>query len=86
MELEGQQAEEPPIDTRPDVRQVFVVATAASASSALASIPEETEVENAVVPQAIRPRQPESQPGSETSERNVRPRVESGLTAIFSRS
>ena len=81
VELEGQPTEEPPVDARPDVHQVFGAATPAPASGPLASIPEETKIVNAVVPQAMetepqtRPRQPESEPGSELGERNVRPRV-----------
>ena len=63
--------EEPSVDTRSDTHQV----------GPLAPIPEDTEVVNAEIPHAMetglqtRPRQPESEPGSEPGERNVGPRV-----------
>ena len=84
VEPEGQPTEEPPADTRQDIHQVS--GAAAPVPGPLASIPEETEVVNPVVPQAMetgpptRPRQPESEPGSEPGERNVRPRVGSELS------
>ena len=79
VELEGQPTEEPPADTRPHKYQVF--GAAAPVSDPFASIAEETDVVNGVVPQAMetwlqtRPRQPESEPGSEPGVRNIRPRA-----------
>ena len=73
-----------PIDTRPNIHQVLCAG--APVSSPLTSIPEETDVVDPVVPQAIetepptRSRQPESEPGSELGARNVRPRVGSELS------
>ena len=79
METEGQPTEEPPADTRPDVNQILgaVVPT----TSVLAPISEEGDSMDTTIPEItesgpeIRPRQPESEPGSEPVNRNVRPRL-----------
>ena len=76
VEVEGQPTEEPPADTRPDVSQILgaVVPT----PSVLAPIPDLMDI---TMPEAAesgpetRPRQPESEPGSEPVDRNVRPRL-----------
>ena len=79
VEVEGQPTEEPPAATRPDVNQILEAVVAAP--SELAPIPEEGELVDTTMPEAaesgpeIRPRQPESEPGSEPVDRNVRPRL-----------
>ena len=75
MEAEGQ----PPVDTQPDVNQIL--GAVIPAPSVLAPIPEEGESMDIMMPEIaelgpeIRPRQPESEPGSEPVDRNVRPRL-----------
>ena len=66
VEAEGQPTEEPPADTRPDVNQILE----AENDSMDTTIPEVAESGP-----EIRPRQPESEPGSEPVDRNVRPRL-----------
>ena len=79
VEPEGQPTEDPPADTRPDVHQIL--GANAPAPGALASIPEEANLMDTAVPQGAetgsesRPRQLESEPGSEPVDRNVRPRL-----------
>ena len=79
METEGQPTEEPPADTRPDVNQIL--GAVVPAPSVLAPIPEEGDIMDTTMPEIaesgpeIRPRQPESEPGSEPVDRNVRPRL-----------
>ena len=79
VETEGQPTEEPPADTRPDVNQIL--GAVVPAPSVLAPIPEESDTMDTTIPeivesgQEIRPRQPESEPGSEPADRNVRPRL-----------
>ena len=79
METEGQPTEEPPADTRPDVSQIL--GAVIPAPSVLAPIPEESDSMDTTMPEIaesgpeIRPRQPESEPGSEPVDRNVRPRL-----------
>ena len=79
VEPEGQPTEEPLADTRPDVHQIW--GANAPAPGALASILEETDFMDSAVPHAAemgsdtRPRQPESEPGSEPVDRNVRLRL-----------
>ena len=79
METDGQPTEEPPTDTRPDVNQIL--GAVVPAPSVLAPIPEESDSMDTTVPEIvesgpeIRPRQPESEPGSEPADRNVRPRL-----------
>ena len=80
----GRPTEEPFVDTRPNVHQLL--GATAPASGPPAPVSEDTEVVNTEIPKAMvtggptRPRQPESEAGSEPSERNVRPRVESELS------
>ena len=79
VEAEGQPTEEPPADTRPDVNQILEAVV--PAPSVLAPIPEESDSMDTTMPEIaesgpeIRPRQPESEPGSEPVDRNVRPRL-----------
>ena len=79
VEAEGQPTEEPPADTRPDVNQILEAVV--PAPSVLASIPEESDSMDTTMPEVaesgpeIRPRQPESEPGSEPVDMNVRPRL-----------
>ena len=79
METEGQPTEEPPADSRPDVNQIL--GAVVPAPSALAPMPEESVSMDTTIPEIaescpeIRPRQPESEPGSESADRNVRPRL-----------
>ena len=79
VETEGQPTEEPPADTRPDVNQIL--GAVAPAPNVLAPIPEENDSMDTTIPEVaesgpeIRPRQPESEPGSEPADRNVRPRL-----------
>ena len=79
VETEGQATEEPPADTRPDVNQILEAVI--PAPSVLAPIPEEGDCIDTTMPEIaesgpeIRPRQPESEPGSEPVDRNVRPRL-----------
>ena len=79
VETEGQPTEEPPADTRPDVNQIL--GAVVPAPSALAPVPEEDDLMDTTMPEAAesgpetRPRQPESEPGSELVDRNVRPRL-----------
>ena len=77
MESEGQPTEEPPADSRPDVSQIL--GAVVPAPSVLAPIPEEGELMPgaAELGPETRPRQPESEPGSEPVDRNVRPRLAS---------
>ena len=69
VETEGQPTEEPPADTRPDVNQILEAVV--PAPSVLAAIPEESDSMDTTIPEIvesgpeIRPRQPESEPGSE---------------------
>ena len=77
VETEGQATEEPPADTRPDVSQIL--GAVVPAPSVLVPIPEEGDSMDTTMPEIaelgpeIRPRQPESEPGSEPVDRNVRP-------------
>ena len=77
MEIEGQPTEEPPADTRPDVKQILEAVV--PAPSVLAPIPEENDSMDTMMPEAAesgpetRPRHPESEPGSESVDRSVRP-------------
>ena len=79
VETEGQPTEEPPADTRPDVSQIL--GAVAPAPSVLAPIPEEGDAMDTTIPEIvesgpeIRQRQPESEPGSEPADRNVRARL-----------
>ena len=79
VETEGQPTEEPPDDTRPDVNQIL--GGVMPAPSVLAPIPEESDSMDTTIPEIvesgpeIRSRQPESEPGSEPADRNVRPRL-----------
>ena len=79
VEAEGQPTEEPPAGTRPDVNQILEAVV--PAPSVLAPIPEENDSTDTTMPEVaesgpeIRPRQPESEPGSEPVDRNVRPRL-----------
>ena len=79
VETEGQPTEEPPADTRPDVSQIL--GGVVPAPNVLAPIPEEGDLMDTTMPEAAesgpetRPRQPESEPGSEQVDRNVRPRL-----------
>ena len=79
VETEGQPTEEPRADTRPDVNQIL--GAVVPAPSVLAPIPEEGDIMDTTMPEIaesvseIRPRQPESEPGSEPVDRNVRPRL-----------
>ena len=81
VEVEGQPTEEPPADTRPDVNQTLEAVV--PAPSVLSPIPEgnvsiDTTIREVTesVPE-IRPCQPESEPGNEQVDRNVRPRLAS---------
>ena len=73
------QPEEPPAAARPDVNQIL--GAVIPATCVLAPIPEEGEAMDTTIPEIaetgpeIRPRQPESEPGSELVDRNVRPRL-----------
>ena len=77
VEVEGQPTDEPPADTRPDVNQILEAVV--PAPNVLAPIPEENDSMDTTIPEVaesgpeIRPRQPESEPGSEPVDRNVRP-------------
>ena len=88
MEPEGQPTEERPTDTRPDIHQVLGVG-ALVMSNPVTTIHEEVEILHLVRSQPMetesptRPRQPESEPGSELGERNVRPRVGSEVTERY---
>ena len=68
LETEGQPTEEPPADTRPDVNQIL--GAVVPAPSVLAPIPVEGDSVDTKMPEIaesgpeIRPRQPESKPGS----------------------
>ena len=79
VETEGQPTEEPPADTRPDVSQIL--GAVIPAPRVLAPIPEEDDLMDSTMPETaesgteIRPRQPESEPGSQPVDRNVRPRL-----------
>ena len=79
VEVEGQPTEEPPADTRPDVNQILEAVV--PAPTVLAPIPEESDSMDTTMPEVeesgleTRPRQPESEPGSEPVDRNVRPRL-----------
>ena len=79
VEAEGQPTEEPPADTRPDVNQILEAVV--PAPRVLAPIPEESGSMDTTMPEVaesgpeIRPRQLESEPGSEPVDRNVRPRL-----------
>ena len=79
VETEGQPIEEPFADTRPDVNQI--VEAVVPAPSVLAPILEESDFMDTTMPEIaesgleIRPRQLESEPGSELIDRNVRPRL-----------
>ena len=79
VETEGQPTEEPPADTRPDVSQIL--GAVVPAPRVLAPIPEEGDLMDTTMPETAesgtetRPRQPESEPGSEPVDRNVRPRL-----------
>ena len=77
VETEGHPTEEPPADTRPDVNQILEAVV--PAPSVLAPIPEEGDYMDARKlqhrVQRYGPRQPESEPGSEPVDRNVRPRL-----------
>ena len=75
VEAEGQPTEEPPAD----VNQIL--GAVVPAPSVLAPIPEESDSMDTTMPEVaesgpeIRLRQPESEPGSEPVDRNVRPRL-----------
>ena len=77
VEAEGQPTEEPRADTRPDVNQILEAVV--PAPSVLAPISEGSDSMDTTMPEIaesgpeIRPRQPESEPGSEPVDRNVRP-------------
>ena len=79
VEVEGRPTEEPPADTRPDVNQILEAVV--PAPNVLTPIPEESVPMDTALPEVaesgpeIRPRQPESEPGSEPVDRNVRPRL-----------
>ena len=79
VETEGQPTEEPPADTRPDVSQIL--GAVVPAPRVLAPIPEEGDCMGTTMPETAesgpetRPRQPESETGSEPVDRNVRPRL-----------
>ena len=79
VEVEGQPTEEPPADTRPEVNQIL--GAVVPAPSVFAPIPEESDSMDTTIPEVaesgpeIRPRQPESEPGSELVDRNARPRL-----------
>ena len=79
VEAEGQPTEESPADTRPDVNEILEAVV--PAPSVLSPIPEESDSMDTTMPEIaesgpeIRPRQPESEPGSEPVDRNVRPRL-----------
>ena len=79
VEAGGQPTEEPPADTRPDVNQILEAVV--PAPSVLPPMPEESDSMDTTMPEVaesgleIRPRQPESEPGSERVDRNVRPRL-----------
>ena len=79
VETEGQPTEEPPADTRPDVNQIL--GAVVPATSVLAPISEEGDSMDTTIPEVaesgpeIRPRQPESEPGSELVGRNARPHL-----------
>ena len=79
VEAEGQPTEEPPADTRRDLNQILEAVV--PAPSVLAPILEESDPMDTMIPEnagsgpEIRPRQPESEPGSEPVDRNVRPRL-----------
>ena len=79
VETERQPTEEPPADTRPDVNQIL--GAVVPAPSVLAPIPEESDSMDTTIPEIVEsspeigPRQPESEPGSEPADRNVRPRL-----------
>ena len=79
VETEGQPTEEPPADTRPDLNQIL--GAVVPAPSVLAPIPEDCDLMDTTVPETAesgpetRPRQPESEPGNEPVDRNVRPRL-----------
>ena len=76
VETEGQPTGEPPADTRPDVSQIL--GAVVPAPRVLAPIPEEADFMDTTMPGTAesgpetRPRQPESAPGSEPVDRNVR--------------
>ena len=79
VETEGQPTEELPADTRPNVSQIL--GAAIPAPSVLAPILEEGDLMDTTTPETAesgpetRRRQPESEPGSEPVDRNVRPRL-----------
>ena len=79
VEVEGRPTEEPPADTRPDVNEILEAVV--PAPSVLAPIPEENDSMDTTIPEIaesgpeIRPRQPDSEPGSEPVDRSVRPRL-----------
>ena len=79
METEGQSTEEPPADTRPDVSQIL--GAVVPAPRVLVPILGEGDLMDTTMPEAAesgpetRPHQPESEPGSEPVDRNVRPRL-----------
>ena len=79
VETEGQPTEEPPAVTRPDVSQIL--GAVVPAPSLLAPIFEEGDFMDTTMPETAdsgpetRPRQPESEPGIEPFDRNVRPRL-----------
>ena len=81
VETEGQPTEEPPADTGPDVSQIL--GAVVPAPRVLTPIPEEGDFMDTTMPETaesgteIRPRQPESEPGSEPVDRNIRPRLAS---------
>ena len=79
VETEEQPTEEPPADTRPDVSQIL--GAVIPAPSVFAPILEEGDLMDTTMPEGTesgpgtRPRQPESEPGNELVDRNVRPRL-----------
>ena len=79
VEVEGLPTEEPPADPRPDVNQILEAVV--PVPSVLAPILEESDSMDTTMPEIAesgpetRPRQPESEPGSELVDRNVRPRL-----------
>ena len=79
VETEGQPTEEPPADTRPDVSHIL--GAVVPEPRVLAPIPEENDSMDTTMQEAAesgpetRPRQPVSEPGSESVDRNVRPRL-----------
>ena len=73
-----QPTEEPPADTRPDVSQIL--GAVVPAPSVFAPIPDTTTPEAVESGTETRPRQPESEPGNEPVDRNVRVATDQQVT------